>query len=385
VFPLPRASESHQRSYDPDRDFADASWDFADSIGAASLHPYPARFIPDIPRQALKILDVDGPVLDPFCGSGTTLIEARRAGLPAVGVDLNPVACLISRVRNHTWHRSHAKIGMEHARLLSEHALSGQDRGDVGAKIPRLEHWFDEWASDVLAGAMGYLQQIGDPIWHDRVAVAISSTIVRISRQDSDTRYAAIEKRGDAEWAAAELARGMIRVCDWLSKHGVDGPPATVYCGDARDLSQLGDQAFSACVFSPPYPNAYEYWLYHKYRMYWLGFDPISVRESELGARPHYSKKNGLTEEDFASQMSDVFVHLERVLKRMSPMVVVVGDSVIGGRHIDNGELIISTATEHGFDIRARTKRKIRPNRSSFNRSHSRARRHEHVLLLRRR
>ena len=39
---------------------------------------------------------------------------------------------------------------------------------------------------------------------------------------------------------------------------------------------------------SPPYPNAYEYWLYHKYRMYWLGMDPIAVRQQEIGARPHY-------------------------------------------------------------------------------------------------
>ena len=37
-------------------------------------------------------------------------------------------------------------------------------------------------------------------------------------------------------------------------------------------------------ITSPPYPNAYEYWLYHKYRMYWLGLDPIAVKKQEIGA-----------------------------------------------------------------------------------------------------
>src|SRR5690606_9082165 len=41
------------------------------------------------------------PLLDPFCGSGTVLVEARAAGLRAIGVDLNPLAVLIARAK--TW------------------------------------------------------------------------------------------------------------------------------------------------------------------------------------------------------------------------------------------------------------------------------------------
>ncbi len=48
--------------------FVRASWDFPRSSGGRVLHPYPARFIPEIPAQALDLLEVDGPVLDPFCG-----------------------------------------------------------------------------------------------------------------------------------------------------------------------------------------------------------------------------------------------------------------------------------------------------------------------------
>jgi site-specific DNA-methyltransferase (cytosine-N4-specific) len=314
------------------------------------LHPYPARFIPEIPGQALDLLEVDGPVLDPFCGSGTTLAEARHRGLPSVGVDLNPVACLISRVRTQAWVTADAEPGLEHASQLRRRASDGGDVDDLAARIPRVEHWFDPWASVALAGAMEYLADVSDPVWHDRIAVAISSAIVRISRQESDTRYAAVDKAGDQARAAIELGQGVVRVCDWLSANATpnDGAQVAVHCGDARDLEHLGTDSFAASIFSPPYPNAYEYWLYHKYRMYWLGFDPVAVREAELGARPHYSKANGLTEVDFGNQMGEVFGHLARILLPHAPTVVVVGDSVIGGRRIDHGRLLVDVAAGRG-------------------------------------
>jgi site-specific DNA-methyltransferase (cytosine-N4-specific) len=212
----------------------------------------------------------------------------------------------------------------------------------------------------------------------------VSSTVVRISRQESDTRYAAIETAGDQARAAREIGQAVVRVCDWLSANGVPSAPQTqIHCRDARDLTNLDDDSFAASVFSPPYPNAYEYWLYHKYRMYWLGFDPVAVRQAELGARPHYCKPNGMTEVDFEAQMGDVFGHLARVLQPNAPVVVVVGDSVIGGRLVDNGDLIVAAASKQGFSLRAWTERVIRRGRSSFNRAHSRARKREHLLLLR--
>ena len=60
-------------------------WNFPNSSSTPGVHPYPARFIPEIPAAALRLMDPQGSVLDPFCGSGTTLVEALRHGLPAVG------------------------------------------------------------------------------------------------------------------------------------------------------------------------------------------------------------------------------------------------------------------------------------------------------------
>lgn len=366
--------------------FGDTSWDFKDSTSPRELHPYPARFIPEIPAQALDLLGVAGPVIDPFCGSGTTLAEAQRRGLPATGIDLNPIACLISRVRTSIWRRGDGERGMQHARALRGAAAAGGDTLVVAERIPRVDHWFADSAQRALAGAIEYLAGHVEPEWRDRIALAISASVVRLSRQESDTRYAAVDKPLTQDQAALELSQAVIRTCESLARRENPSPgvPVDVRCHDSRDLSCLPRDHFAAAVFSPPYPNAYEYWLYHKYRMYWLGFDPVLVRGQELGARPHYCKPNGLTETDFAEQMGEVFAGLRSCLQRGAAVVIVIGDSMVGGRRIDNGQLLIDVAGVHGFSLHTWTNRAIRRSRSSFNRTHSRGRVSEHVLLLRR-
>ena len=88
-----------------------ADWHFATAktqTGVHGIHPYPAKFIPQIPRQLIEILapSAGSVVFDPFCGSGTTLVEAQSAGYSSVGVDLNPIATLIARTKTRHTTRS---------------------------------------------------------------------------------------------------------------------------------------------------------------------------------------------------------------------------------------------------------------------------------------
>jgi DNA modification methylase len=65
-----------------------------------NFHPYPAKFIPQFPRKLIEILSQSGEiVLDPFCGCGTTMVEAKLLGRNSIGVDINPIATLVSRVK----------------------------------------------------------------------------------------------------------------------------------------------------------------------------------------------------------------------------------------------------------------------------------------------
>ena len=79
-------------------------WDFAGEDTqylTHGLHPYPARMVPQIAGRLLRrFASKNDVVLDPFCGSGGVLVEARLAGLNSVGIDINPLACLLAEVKS---------------------------------------------------------------------------------------------------------------------------------------------------------------------------------------------------------------------------------------------------------------------------------------------
>jgi site-specific DNA-methyltransferase (cytosine-N4-specific) len=149
------------------------------------IHPYPAKFIPQIPRTLIEILHPgDGTaVLDPFCGSGTTLLEAAQVGVPAIGVDLSPLACLISRVKVTPLKTTVSAGAKRVLKRASEH------RSAV-PMIPALDHWFKAEVQRALSGLVAGIEAERDEKLRDALRVALSAIVVRVSNQDSDTRCA---------------------------------------------------------------------------------------------------------------------------------------------------------------------------------------------------
>jgi site-specific DNA-methyltransferase (cytosine-N4-specific) len=161
----------------------------------------------------------------------------------------------------------------------------------------------------------------------------------------------------------------------------LDEEPATVINRNIFDVQPSdipGDVGL--VVTSPPYPNAYEYWLYHKYRMWWLGYDPLAVKSREIGARAHFFSGNRCNKEDFHAQMLAVFKLLAEVMCEGAYCCFLAGDSKIHSRIVDNAELLLKAAAQHGFKLVFKSDRGINPNRKSFNLHHARIKR-EHVLV----
>jgi site-specific DNA-methyltransferase (cytosine-N4-specific) len=364
------------------------SWDFADAFtreGVHAIHPYPAKFIPQIPRTLIELFHPgDGqPVLDPFCGSGTSLVEAMLAGIDAVGIDLHPLAALIAKVKTTPLTVDLLKVGKEVCSAAKNRATDGAAPVPV---IPNLDHWFQKHVQEALAALITEIRALQDADVSDALKVAFSSIVVRVSNQESDTRYAAVEKNvSQADvWSLFERAIRNVDSAVSSTRLQFHKPPKIrVVNKDLMDVEpfEVG-QGIGLVVTSPPYPNAYEYWLYHKYRMYWLGMDPIAVREREIGARPHYFKKNHQTEHDFERQMWKCFSLLSKVMMPGAYACFVVGRSVIHGRHIDNEALLARAAEPHGFVKAGQAARTIASNRKSFNPAHSKINR-EGIVVFR--
>ena len=359
-------------------------WTFEDAKtnrGLHSIHPYPARFVPHIPRHLLRLFHpvVDGPVFDPFCGSGTTLVECQAKGITSFGVDVNPIAALISRVKTNP---PRQEIGSLASKLV---AMAKNSTRDPSPDIPRLDHWFTPGASRALAKLTRLMTDLADSGIDDAIRVALSRIIVRVSRQDSDTRYAAVD-RSVEETDVYRLFVDSSRTLDSIfQKEHSDmfrqWAPSGVLNKDILTVEPHElPYKFGLVITSPPYPNAYEYWLYHKYRMYWLGEDPILVREAEIGARPHYFRRNPATPDDFRKQMSRCFGLFRMVTLPSALVCMVIGRSIIRGQSIDNVQLLRSAATENGFYNLASTTRQIPTARKSFNPAHGTIR--EETILV---
>jgi len=349
------------------------NWDFHDEtvrLPIHYIHPYPAKFIGALPRELISLLHPgdDGYVLDPFCGCGTTLVEAALAGLPSIGIDLHPLATLITKVKTTPLAHSIAPVA---------HGLVARARNKLGKyqvpEIPNVDHWFSKEIQQALAGLIEEINSYPSADARDALKIALSSIIVRVSRQESDTRYAAIDKDTNAEATFDLFMRASQRVD--LALMGAYGSLFTkeaktrvitkdILKVDAADIPEK----ISLIVTSPPYPNAYEYWLYHKYRMYWLGMDPIAVRSREIGARPHYhTTKNPQTAEDFARQMGQCFNLFYRILGSSGFVCLIVGRSIIHGKTIDNSALINEVAKKEGFVAIAQVARAIPKYKKAFN------------------
>lgn len=88
----------------------DAASDDPDREHVHGFHTYPARMHPTTAARLVQaVSDGSATLLDPFCGSGTVLVEAMIAGRRAVGVDLNPLAVRLARVKTNPAIRPHAK------------------------------------------------------------------------------------------------------------------------------------------------------------------------------------------------------------------------------------------------------------------------------------
>lgn len=357
-------------------------WDFPESSGADSIHafhPYPAKFIPEIPRALIELFppETGTCVLDPFCGCGTTLVEAQSVGLDAIGVDLNPIACLLSRIKT-----SPLPAGLSASlRYTVETAHAQREGEDLSSKIPNAKHWFRDDIARVLGRLRRAISQSSNEC-QPFLEAAFSAIVVRVSNQESDTRYAAIDKpvsESDVLRLFEKTGERLIALCEGR-------PPleanVRVLQKDVRQLKPSDlRQPVGLTITSPPYPNAYEYWLYHKYRMYWLGHNPLEIKEKEIGARAHYFKKTIPTDSDFHDVLRDM---LRVVFQRSVPqayLCVVIGRSIIHGREVDNGKITTAAADSVGFRFITALDRTLNRNRKSFNLSHAKIAR-EDILIF---
>jgi len=360
-------------------------WNFHDEDTTEhlhGLHPYPAKFIPQIPRTAIERWTKRGDlVYDPFCGCGTTLLEARLLGRPSVGVDNNAVACLVSRAKTAPYRSSDVVAARNFLLSLDDVLTRAKPVAKLIPANPNFAYWFSKPVLNRLSAIKGVILDQPERLQPLYLAV-FSSIIVRVSYQDSDTRYAKIKRVVNPEHVDKAFKSKLADAVEGLSGIVVpDGAAVDVHQADSRSVPFIKDESVTLIVTSPPYLNAYDYHKYHRQRIHWIDGDVAMARDAEIGSHDEFTRPNATPDQYFVD-MNDCFKEWARVLRPGARCLVVVGDAIVSKKPVSVADRFMELMRALNCPLEQHWIRTLRPTSRSFNVKNSRIT-HEHVLLFR--
>jgi site-specific DNA-adenine methylase len=276
-------------------------------------------------------------VLDPFVGTGTTLVECKKAGIPSVGIDANPVTAFASKVKT-TWDIDLKEFDRRRRELLDSIReplrtlgrqyplqLSFEDLlppGEVLFESAADEIGMDEriqrllpknWLSEVPLRKTLVVKQAIDALPDDAITDIFRLTLVSVVVSDVSNlgfgpEVYVSKKKKDADVYGAFSAKLRRIKQDLIDVQQIRSPgKVDVYCGDARRLTTLMAGPIDFVITSPPYPNEKDYTRTTRLELILLGFlakksDLRQVKEEML--RSH--TRNIYVADDDSAYVADV-------------------------------------------------------------------------------
>jgi hypothetical protein len=371
-------------------------WDFAGKFSESpfsAIHWYPGRFVSQLPATFIGLLaPEDGTVLDPFVGSGTTLVEAQRLGRRGIGIDLHPIACLVSRAK--TLRISAQRIATVLASIASdaEDVILGQLRTHRGlpprAAIPstvQATKWYAPRVQDHLARLWSLVMSYDK---HRRVLgmTAFSAILLPVCRETRHWGYVCDNTEPDGD-TQADVLKEFVDVLGSFGRAYADRdkeivarktkfvtpPKSTVVCRNSLDaILALPPNSVDLVLTSPPYFGVSDYTKSQRLSMEWFGLDIEAIRLQEIGARS--KRHRARAAEDYVSELKSVFSALHGRLRRQGSFVMIVGESAARGSVIGH---LLRAAQESGFMLHLDVSRIV-----SSQRNQTPSIRGEHLLVF---
>lgn len=263
-------------------------------------HDYPARMIPQIPRRLLNILnEKEGNMLfDPYCGSGSSLVEGLLAGLNVIGTDINPLAKLISDAK--TEYSISPSILEEEIYRFVDFTLKPIGRPKI-IKRQNLTFWFKERSILGLGYILRFIDKIEDPRVRNFFKVSASETIRESSNTRKDEfklyRYSPekLEKHNPDPFVIMKTKlfrnfKGYELFYQQMNEKGYH-PTSKVYLLDTVShipASKIQKSSVDVVITSPPYGDSHTtvaYGQYSRLSSEWLGILKDNVDSMSMGGK----------------------------------------------------------------------------------------------------
>jgi hypothetical protein len=232
-------------------------------------------------RELLDSRRPTGRVLDPFCGTGTTLLACRELSLDCDTVDLNPFLLWLTRAKT----RDYAERDRQAARrAVAAMATAATQRGGPTPWIPdlyRIDRWWTPATCRALGRALAKLHRARTltPAARDLALLAFSRTLIETAQVSFGHQSMSFRRHGRTaprRSGGRAVAAGLQRAIGSIAAAAEQRLPRTrrrIVRGDSRGLHQLlGQRRYAAVITSPPYSNRMSYIRELRPYMYWLGY-----------------------------------------------------------------------------------------------------------------
>lgn len=371
----------------------DKAWSFENMKINGQLthgyHRYPSKISPDVVKKLFDIYANSGDyVADVFCGSGTTLVEAKARGLTSVGVDVNPIATLISEVKANPINPK--KILKEYSILLDKLKLF-DEKEFLNVKFhEKINFWFKDEEKYKIAFLYKIVKEIKNIYIRKFFFVAISHILKNCSiwlnysikpQRDKNKNFNTKNGRDLPFELFKRHCRFMIEknevFYNLLVERGFLDNDARVLLDDARSINLIFDDIVDLIVTSPPYVTSYEYADIHQLTGYWMHYlieqdDLNKFRQVFIGTKysgNHEVLKidskigNKIIEELFsknekrtAFNLSKYFVdmgvaisEMYRILKKKGILCLIVGNTFLKNVEVKTAEILYDICLKTGF------------------------------------
>ena len=352
------------------------------------IHKYPAKFFPELPRWLIKRYSKQyDTILDPFAGSATTNIEALLSHRHSVGIDIDPFARLLAKVKTTPIDNQE----LDRAKDLLLKKLVKFNISKINPKeipdFPYRDNWFTK---DILF-ELAYIKKIifrleahQDII--DFCKICFSSIIRQVSNADNNCTRTVVRKKLNKviipsmalSLFAEHLLVNALRIKEFSSQCPQGILVTFPENNDARQF-QYADNYFDLAVTSPPYVNAVDYPRTHQLEVYWLelatgslcplkknhiGTESVSADDYRIfhtiGDSEADTKLKAIFEKDprrayiaykYLFDMKQNLIEVHRTLKPYARYVIVVGNNTIRGELFESWKYLMNIATQVGFTV----------------------------------
>jgi DNA modification methylase len=399
-------------------------WDFSDvvSTGIHKISAYPATMVPDMQNELIKLIKSEDKsvqnILDPFHGSGVTLVEGMKNALTPIGIDINPLANLITLVKLQGVSKKQIKLSNNRIiELLRKESFEFEMHD-----FYNINKWYREDFIETFSKIRAAIQKERYKNIRQYYWVCLINILKKYSNTRSSTFKLHVKTQKDIDSMSNNIIEDFIKNIEKsyvFLPNFIQYDKKNLYIGKAEDiLSEFENGTVDLICTSPPYgdnPTTVTYGQYSILPLYWIDKSDLgkfdeqlianysSIDSNSLGGNqrvrssfessilnnflPRIDDKKQNKVKNFVLDYLNVMSELVRVLKVGKYIVLTLGD-----RRVDNQVVPLSTITteyleSNGFILEKAITRNIPKKRmprkvSKVGGNSVESMNQEHVLIL---